>query len=445
MLRWLAPVGIGFLLLLAIAVWPRSTAAPPSYLLEAASEQATTTALALASQHDIASQPLRYAADSLPVAAGWALLIISVAYSVQQVLRLAARNRLLLLEMQIHGAIAHEQARQSALPPHIVHYHGGGSTRRLDTPTVEARVNPPTAPPLAQLLASGWQPTLERMTLGYAASGPLYGNINALLSTAVVGRPGQGKTTLLRFVLAQLLLAGGEALLLDPHGDIVGELGGLVRIAASSSTELNDAAAWLNSEYDRRLADYRHGQRTFTPLLVLADELPILPLKSAAAMTVITRTVLEMRKCSGYTFISGQGLPADRFGGSLARDALSSRYIFASNPRQARAAGLDSETARLVEALTPGRAILDGPTPTPTIVAIPLSTSADLKQLALPRPLAETDETDETAKVRRVFASGGTYKDAVAAVSPDARPGSGALYLDACRRVNTAMQELAQS
>jgi hypothetical protein len=57
----------------------------------------------------------------------------------------------------------------------------------------------------------------HHLCLGVACTGPLFGSMDDLLSTAIVGRPGTGKTTLLRFVSAQVLRVGGTPLLWDPQ------------------------------------------------------------------------------------------------------------------------------------------------------------------------------------------------------------------------------------
>ena len=239
----------------------------------------------------------------------------------------------------------------------------------------------PTAPSLAELVAGGWRPTRQRMLLGFNLAGPIYGAVSDLLSVGIAGRPGQGKSTLLRFIFWQVVTAGGRALVLDPHGSILEDVTGApVDFEASSGEELNTAAAWMVQELETRLEQRREGKRVFTPMLALCDELPVISLSSKAASGAIGRVVLEGRKVSMFALISGQGLPAENFGGRLVRDALSSRYVFKTSNAEAQRAGLDKETARLVDQLEPGRAILAGIVE-PGIVAIPNLTGADLELL----------------------------------------------------------------
>jgi hypothetical protein len=239
----------------------------------------------------------------------------------------------------------------------------------------------PTAPTWQQLRSDGWVPSAEQMLLGYGVNGPIYGGIEALLSTAIAGRPKQGKTTLLRFIYAQVILAGGQIIIMDPHGSIADAIeGGPALWIASSAGELADGAAWLQVELDQRNAAYQSGQRKFTPLLALCDEWPVISMACKPAVEATSRVVLEARKWGVYGLFSGQGLPAEKFGGSLMRDALSSRYVFKTTAAQARMAGLDKESSYLVQTLEPGRAVLDGPI-NPEVVAIPDTTGADLLRL----------------------------------------------------------------
>ena len=292
---------------------------------------------------------------------------------------LSIQVELAKLRQSVHGLAAQHQTPASLnYSPHIS-YRNGDTLTAGDAPAAPAF---PTAPSLAQLAAGGFTPTPDKMLLGFDASGPLYGGITALLSTAIAGRPGQGKSNLLKVVCWQTILAGGRVGLLDPHGGIMEDASGApLQFAASTAGELDDAAALLIDELDRRITAYRAGERGFTPYLTLADELPVLSLASKPAMKAIARAVLEGRKVGVYALIAGQGMPAESFNGRLVRDALSSRFIFKTSAEEARRCGLTGDAAKLVLDLRPGLAVLDGPVE-PRIVAVPLATAADMATLS---------------------------------------------------------------
>ncbi len=228
------------------------------------------------------------------------------------------------------------------------------------------------------------------LILGYNVAGAIPGDLTDLLSTAIVGRPGTGKTTALRFVCAQLLKAGGTPMMMDPHGSIIDELGDVLTCAESPQA-IEGMARAMENELDRRLEVRRSGQQVGGPILLLADEWPVISRMAPKAVEVAGRIVLEGRKVGMYALISGQGLPSEQLGGSLVRDALSSRYVFNTTPAQARMAGMDNETAKLLitqlDTAGPGYAILASAKRRAEIVAIPDTTTGDVRALLTPVPL----------------------------------------------------------
>ena len=266
----------------------------------------------------------------------------------------------------------------------------GEIQRKYTTPAVTVREEAdapallptlPRAEPFSRLL-----PEIERghLILGYNLDGAIAGDISDLLSTAIVGRPGTGKTTALRFVCAQVLCIGGRPVLFDPHGSIADEVGDMLECAEDGAA-MQQLAAALEDELDARITARRAKESPRPPLLLLADEWPVISQLAPEAVRITGRVVLEGRKVGMYALISGQGLPSDQLGGSLVRDALSSRYVFNTTPAQARMAGMDNETAKLLlaqlETAGPGYAILASARRSPEIIAIPQTTVADMRAI----------------------------------------------------------------
>jgi len=182
------------------------------------------------------------------------------------------------------------------------------------------------------------------------------GRLDDLLSVGVVGRSGSGKSTLLRLVILQAISLGADVRILDPHGSITDDLPGLP--VADTIGAIEGAGAAILAELDRRISVRARHDR---PVLLVADEFPAWAGSAPTAQTALRRAVLEGRKFNLFAYISGQGLPAALFAsGTMARDALSSRYVFASSPQIARQIGLDTDMARQAPGLAVGRAILDG-------------------------------------------------------------------------------------
>jgi len=295
-----------------------------------------------------------------------------------------AHGEMLLIQRDL--AALREQVRALAAlhqPPHTLSIRVDSSASPASPASPAPDAAHPVAPPLRDLVAAGYRPTVRRVILGCDGSGPVYAPLTGLLSTAVAGRPGQGKSTLLRLVAYQTIGAGGTVYILDPHGSVAEDVAGAPTAAtAATAAELTDLAGMLLDELDRRLMRYRAGRREFAPALALVDELPAVALASRRAMDAAGRIILEGRKVQMFAFVSGQGLPAQQFGGRLVRDALSSRYVFRTSPDEARRCGLPADAARRVVDLRPGLAMVDaGVLSAPTVLAIPLCTPDDLRTL----------------------------------------------------------------
>jgi len=229
-----------------------------------------------------------------------------------------------------------------------------------------------TVPSFAQLLKL-WRPTADRMLFGYSDSGPLYGRLDQLLSVEIVGRQGQGKTTLLRLIYAQCLLVGVRIIVWDLHEDIVDDLPGAQTYTSAAAIE--QSAIDLEAELDRRIADH---DKAGTPIMALVDEINQLVNVVPSIAHVIGRVVNEGRKYKVFCIVSAKGLPATLFGGSTVRDAFSSRFAFQTTTRQAAMIGFDREVVPVVRDLTPGRALFEGPVPA-QVITVPYTTAADVQ------------------------------------------------------------------
>jgi hypothetical protein len=244
----------------------------------------------------------------------------------------------------------------------------------------------PAAPPFSQVAE---QVGPGHLFLGQGSAGPIWGDITSLLSTVIAGRPGTGKSTNLRSVCGQLLIIGGQPVLFDPHGSILDQLGSSFD-CAESPREIAEYAHILDKSLNQRLVERRAGKRDFKPLLLLADEMPNIHETSPDALPVIKRIISEGRKVAMFALIAGVGVPASLFGGTFIRDSMASRYVFNTSPQQARLAGLENETAKTMMAVLenagPGKAVLATSNRSPEIVAIPYTSTHDIKRLVASAP-----------------------------------------------------------
>ena len=336
----------------------------------------------------------------LALALGGALVVL--AYGLVSAAVTAARLRASLIHAdkdQVSSAfpLVTTPSGIIALPPPAL-------ARREATPAITASA-PITATPLLPTagtwseLRQSFTPTADRLLLGVSLDGPIYAPLTGLLSVLIVGRPGTGKTTLLRLLAEQAIMAGATVVAWDLHNDM--RLDG-VELCTEEAT-IGASAAAIMTELDARR---RNGRGA--PVVVMVDELPLLSRAVPEANTAMRRVLLEGRKFGVYGLIAGQGASADLFdGGRLVRDATASRFVFRSSTAEARRAGLERVESLTTSTLPTGVCVLDGAcVQRPTAVAIPRLDGAPAAIMA-PRPTTGTaDPADEVRRIRELHANG---------------------------------------
>lgn len=269
--------------------------------------------------------------------------------------------------------------------------------------------------------------TTERMPLCWTTNGPEFGTVDDLLSMAITGKPGRGKTTALMYYVVALLKNGAEVFVWDPHG-AMGALAllnnkRLPGMPASAKVvyldrkeDIVDSVPVLKAKLVERDEEYRSDKkasRNFvndvwqkSPLLLLADELPVLagydeeveaeykilnkqlvkdgeePEEVPSLIYIIRRFVLEARKWRCFFIGSGQSIDAEILPTKVT-DALNSRIVFFNSDRKARMSGLENDAIKtllpLVRRAGSGVMIFDcARWDEPVIGAIPMITTADM-------------------------------------------------------------------
>jgi hypothetical protein len=245
--------------------------------------------------------------------------------------------------------------------------------RSADGPLQPARV-----PNFAELVRT-WKPTPSQMMMGIALDGSgRYCALEDYLSTAVIGLPKSGKTTVLRFIYVQCRLVGARVAVWDLHRSIVETLPG-----AEAFTEIED----INQSAAEIIGVYEHRRKTMaynaSPIMILADEFNLLAPNSDLVTEAIGKVILGGRKYQMFCMVSGQGLPAKLFGDSTPRDALNTRFVLHTTTRQAGMVGLDRDCLPWVVGLKRGQAVVEGPIDA-EILSIPNTTSEDIRMLLNP-------------------------------------------------------------
>jgi len=283
--------------------------------------------------------------------------------------------------------------------------------RKNDQSEETAELVKPTAP---NFLDMCHLITTKQAPLCFDVNGPVYGTVLDLLSMAVSGKPGRGKTTALMYYVAFLLCCGAEVWIFDPHGTM-GELAKLngQRLSNMPATakvvyldrqeDMTTAIPTLMNELADRDELYRPAHEVKHPLLVLADELPVIsefdadiiqdwkntdrdkrPAHPLTFARLFKKFVLEARKWQCFFIGSGQTFDAETLPKKIT-DNLNSRIVFFSSDQRARMSGLESDAIKnLLPAIRragPGSMILDcSRFDAPIMGAIPHITVDDLMQ-----------------------------------------------------------------
>jgi hypothetical protein len=236
------------------------------------------------------------------------------------------------------------------------------------------------------------------------------------VNVALIGLPRSGKTSCLRFHVAQAVMRGSIIRGWDLHGDVSSEMGTYFTIFDQPEEMIADCQ-WIQNERDRRNALHKRAKKGESAaiqqweetreILYIVDEFVALMVRlkkrkddrDLVADTMLS-LIAEGAKLKIRVIIAGQTMPAALFGdgGSSARDIMSVKYAFQSGDRQASMLGIEFDAIKNLLHLISGEdcagyAILDGgPLVHAILVSIPHVTSNDIRGLIEEYGGGEEDE-----------------------------------------------------
>lgn len=199
----------------------------------------------------------------------------------------------------------------------------------------------------------------SQVVLACDHQGVVLGKVGDWLSTLVVGMPGMGKSTALYFFISQLMVLASRFQVLDPHASLASLRNLLPYVNRVDACV--QCAPLIEEELERRIDRYEENDGVCMDphYMLIVDELPVIAdheqqLSKAkqqfrSLIDVLRRVVCEGRKYKMYCMVVGQSIPATVLP-TIARDNMSSRYVFNCSAAHARMAGLDS---KVIEALLP--------------------------------------------------------------------------------------------
>lgn len=191
-----------------------------------------------------------------------------------------------------------------------------GARPQVETPALPQPVAAPMLPGPVELHQVGHTPTLQSILLGLTASGPVAVPASHLMHTLALGSTGGGKSNLFRLTASQLLAAGGDVRILDPHaaavdqdaqgdGDWTPIYNGATLLAYRPG-EIRAALADLERELLTRLELRHQGQPVGRAWFIYLDELPAMAAAGVDPMPIVARLLREGRKVKLYSMLASQ-------------------------------------------------------------------------------------------------------------------------------------------
>ena len=248
---------------------------------------------------------------------------------------------------------------------------------------------------------------------------PVYFALDDFVSAAVGGCSGSGKSSKLRFLVAQLILQGVNVSLLDAHAgneqslaDSLGNLVNLPNVRLFNPFETADAVETMLSDVQQAIDA---GKPADVPCVFILDEIRPLNKRCSDVETLMDKLANEGRKFNQFGVFSSQTWEASMFkqAGSAARDACVLKLSARMPKKQAHILFADNEAAKTVSRLQQPEMFADS-MKFSGVVDVPFCSRTDLDALVskthsrnlqaargeeiTPQPIEETRETFDASE-----------------------------------------------
>lgn len=184
--------------------------------------------------------------------------------------------------------------------------------------------------------------------LGWTLDGPLWADLETVLTMFAAGQQGFGKTSLARSLVLQAALTGVEVVIWDWFNDIAREASGAFPHVYTDPEDVEASARDILSLMMTRQKQWIAGQHEFPELLIAADEWIQYEKKCAFGKQVIKDGLDSGRKLGIRFYVSSVRLPAGSVGEALSKGNVATVFVFNTS---AQAASQFEITGKRAEAL----------------------------------------------------------------------------------------------
>jgi len=271
--------------------------------------------------------------------------------------------------------------------PHVS--YRGGQAGAQDAPSqLPAAFNVPS---FAELAQGGQLGRDECLLVGYdmETQQAVYEPFDAFYSSAVSGKTGSGKTTTIRSIAAQMVMAGAQLVVCDPHmGSEQSTATSLLPLRAHMLIEPVSVPVQIVAALELVRSKGRERKRVGQAgniILLIVDELNAIMRTDAAQFVAQTLEEIaqEYRKYAIYALCIGQIWSARSMGGySDLRDSFASAVVHRTDPAQARYL-ISNDDARSVGKLEPGQMVFSKTNGDVWRLAVPNCTKTDIERIAV--------------------------------------------------------------
>lgn len=243
-----------------------------------------------------------------------------------------------------------------------------------------------------------------KILIGYDTAGnPVYFALKDFVSCAFGGGSGSGKTSKLRFLVAQMALSGVNVSILDAHmgneQSLVDSLGNLASLPNVRVFPAFETAAAVETMLSEVQAAIQAGKPADAPSVYILDELR--PLNRACEHVETLMDILsnEGRKYNQFGVFASQTWEAKMFkqAGSAARDACVLKMAARMPREQARTLFKDGDSARQVAKLARPEMYADSAAFS-GVVTVPFCSRLELDELAASRMSKHSGNNAQAAR-----------------------------------------------
>lgn len=208
----------------------------------------------------------------------------------------------------------------------------------IAAPVIEASPALPTAKSIYELAPA--MHNADKVLLGYDEQGPIWLEIEDLLSIAMAGNSGRGKSRALLWLIAQFLRLQLDTRIIDGKADLRKWLGAYHPVAYTPP-EIKQMVDATIAEIERRLDEDSQGMGTeFPPVLVVLDELDLITGRYGRVTHLVELLTKKSRSVNVHGVYSNQSIPAGLVGGIKNRGVIVSRICFYCDDEAAQLLGV---------------------------------------------------------------------------------------------------------